>query len=170
MTTSGNCVADALPLDQTIGYIVYESALNGRCVNVQPVSGLKECSGLCQSRTVHETGLKFNTFSHILHCFTSGAKKGQPDEKRTQKNGRRTDWLKLWFWLDSPYPKSECGCCTPVDTTELSVALKCADGSERGQNIQIPSSCMCQPCAANVEDIQQEQQQTKTKRKQRSDI
>jgi len=63
---AGNCVADALPPETTVGYIVYESLLHGRCANVEPVSGLKQCSGLCQSRTVHKTGLLFQQFRFTL--------------------------------------------------------------------------------------------------------
>jgi len=121
-----DCAAQPLPLQETIGYIVYESLLHGRCANVDPVTGLNECSGFCKSRTIHETDLL--------------------------------------------YPTSECGCCTPVTTTELSVPLKCADGSDWLQNIYVASSCLCQPCAAQASDFKPSLPQTKDGRSHRSDI
>ncbi len=52
-----DCVPQSMALQDTIGYVVHQSPLHGRCVNAQAVEGLSECSGLCQSGTVHEAGL-----------------------------------------------------------------------------------------------------------------
>lgn len=46
-----------MPLNKTIGYIVHSSVMHGKCTNTQPVDGLTECLGHCESGTVHEPGM-----------------------------------------------------------------------------------------------------------------
>jgi len=52
-----NCAAEPMALNLTVGYIVYQSMIHGRCENSEPVAGLYECSGLCRSGTFHEIDL-----------------------------------------------------------------------------------------------------------------
>jgi len=52
--TKVSCQPEPKPLQETIGYIVHHSTLYGRCVNQEPIRGLTECVGLCQSGTYHE--------------------------------------------------------------------------------------------------------------------
>ena len=52
------CLPEPVPLEKTVGYVIHDSVMHGRCVNVKPVDGLTECVGHCQSKTVHEPSKK----------------------------------------------------------------------------------------------------------------
>ena len=49
----GNCQPEALPLENTVDYVVHQSVIHGECSNNEPVEGLKECVGHCTSKTIH---------------------------------------------------------------------------------------------------------------------
>ena len=54
ITFAENCLPEEVPLEKTVGYVIHDSVMHGKCVNVEPVHGLTECVGHCQSKTIHE--------------------------------------------------------------------------------------------------------------------
>ena len=126
-----SCQPEPKPLQETIGYIVHHSTLYGRCVNQEPIRGLTECVGLCQSGTYHEHGNK---------------KKRLISFKLVQLNQKSAD---------SATPSNRCDCCHAESSKELVVPLKCDNGRNWQQRIRVATSCSCQPCSGPEELEQQ---------------
>lgn len=96
--------------------------MHGKCVNVEPVHGLTECVGHCQSKTVHEPSKKTYVYINLIVQIL---------------------FYLPWSLPDSIDPTSHCECCQAEETKELKTTLTCSDGKTWVQVLRVPTSCTC---------------------------
>lgn len=82
-----NCLPEEISLEKTVGYIIHDSVMHGKCVNTEPVHGLTECVGHCQSKTIHEP----NSIDPISKCECC-----QPEETKELKTTLTCSDGKTW--------------------------------------------------------------------------
>lgn len=65
----GTCKTVFVDANNTIGMLVANHPLHGKCKNLDVIEGIKQCSGTCQSSTFFNSGN--NTYKIFLRCFVA---------------------------------------------------------------------------------------------------
>lgn len=51
-----NCKAIIIDVNSTLGMLIKNDPIHGKCKNFNTIEGIKECSGTCQSSTSFDSG------------------------------------------------------------------------------------------------------------------